>query len=299
MVIYNPYAGAKRKFLPGTQTAAPEDIKLLLERYQIPSDFFATQYPGHATVLAGEARKKGYKTVLAAGGDGTVGEVASGLVDTGICLGILPLGSFMNAVRMLSIPTDLERAVALIKTGKVRKIDVGIVSKLGGKRVDKPYYFIESAGIGLNAQLQQHILKLESGDIDGLTGALKTLFDFYSRKTSVTIDAQEVASRAAMITVSNGPFMATSLPVAPEAKLNDHKLTVSFYNMSKFEIIWHFLKALGTNNQPPSAKITRRQGKKVVIKTLSPKIIHADARVLGTTPVELRIKPNALNVITG
>src|SRR5260221_378434 len=116
-LIYNPNAGKKRKLFSlfrGKLTAL-EDIKDLLTKYQIPVDYFPTKHPGHATDLAKDCIKKGYKTILAAGGDGTVGEVANGLVGTDTTLGILPLGSFMNIAKMLSIPQDLEKAIMIIK----------------------------------------------------------------------------------------------------------------------------------------------------------------------------------------
>jgi diacylglycerol kinase family enzyme len=106
LLIYNPNAGKKRslfqfKSKPGTSL---EDVRFLLEKYQIPVDLAPTKAPGHASQLAKESIKKGYKGVLVAGGDGTVGEAANGLIDSDMPLGILPFGSFMNTAKMLSVP---------------------------------------------------------------------------------------------------------------------------------------------------------------------------------------------------
>src|SRR5258705_214175 len=114
--IYNPKAGHKAKLLSLKHPLLSlEDIKALLKRYQIPFDSFPTRSAGHATELARQSVKEGYGTVIVAGGDGTVGEAANGLVGTDVNLGILPLGTFMNIARMLSIPSDIEKAVALLK----------------------------------------------------------------------------------------------------------------------------------------------------------------------------------------
>src|ERR1700680_3095034 len=103
-LIYNPRAGTKRNILPDRILKITlEDIKNLLAQYQIPVDYFPTKYPGHATELARQLSQKGYKLILAAGGDGTVGEVANGLVGSETTLGIIPLGSFMNVAKMLSV----------------------------------------------------------------------------------------------------------------------------------------------------------------------------------------------------
>src|SRR5258708_14378798 len=93
-LIYNSHAGKKRglfSLFRGKLTAL-EDIKELLTKYQIPVDYFPTKRPGHATQLASQCVKKGYKTILAAGGDGTVGAGANGLVGPDTTLRTQPLG---------------------------------------------------------------------------------------------------------------------------------------------------------------------------------------------------------------
>lgn len=299
-VIYNPHAGTKRRILPNPYpTTSLEDIKYFLKKYQLEVDFYPTEYPGHATKLAKKAIKEGYKTVLVAGGDGTVGEAANGLVGSNVNLGILPLGSFMNIARMLFIPLDLEKAVMLIKLGKTRKIDLGVVVSMGGKKLEQPHYFIESSGIGLEAQLHQHILDLERGNLKSFYYLLKTLFDYYGHKGKVIIDDKEISTRASLVNVSNGPFSGAALPLAPEAKLNDHRLTVSLFRMSNIELLKHFLRLFFGFKPNNRKKITTYQAKKVIIETRIKRMVHADARLYGETPIEYAIVPNALNVYTG
>ncbi len=300
-VIYNPNAGLKRKLLPNLQavTVTLEDIKNLLEQYQIIADFFPTEYAGHATKLAQEIAKKGYKTVIAAGGDGTVGEVANGLVGTNVALGILPLGSFMNIGKMLAIPMDLEKAVMLLKIGRSRKIDMGVVTKLSGKKLENPFYFIENMGIGVEAEFQQYWLQLERGDKTALFKLFKSLYEWYGHHPRIIIDNREVHTKLMLMTVSNGPYTGASIPIAPKAKLNDHKLTVTIFKMSKFELFRYILRSIGAGKRYFNRKILTYQAKKVQIITRTPRLIHADARLFGETPVEIKIKPNALNAITG
>lgn len=275
-----------------------EDLKELLDQYQIPVDFVPTKYPGHATQLAKEAADKGYKLVIGAGGDGTIGEIANGLVGSGTTLGIIPLGTFMNVANMLSIPTDVEKAIQLIKINRTRKLDVGVVTKLGGDKLDQPYYFLESLGIGLEAQIQAYTLEIEQGNWRAIFKMIKTLFDFYGHKAKVVIDGRTIESRAILINISNGPYTGAALPVAPKAKLNDHRLTVNFYKMSKWQLLQYFwsVRKYGPKYSP---KIETFKGKKVCIYTKVSRLVHADARLYGSTPVEASIVPSALNVITG
>lgn len=297
-LIYNPYAGLKRKILPNPNATSLEDIKSLLERYQIPVDLFPTKYPGHATTLAKEVAQN-YHIILVAGGDGTVGEVVNGLANSNVTLGILPLGSFMNVAKMLSIPPDIEKAIMLIKIGRVRKIDLGVVTNLSGEKLAKPYFFLESSGIGLEAQLHENFTNLEKGHLSAIIQILRSFFDYYGHLATLEIDDQKLTTRATIINVSNGPYSGTALPIAPKAKLNDHRLTITLFKMSKFEIINYFLKLTRTGRRIGYQKIESHTAKKVKIITKVKRLVHADARLYGETPVEFKIAPNALNIITG
>jgi diacylglycerol kinase (ATP) len=299
-LIYNPHAGAKRRMFPSkVPPVSLEEVKQLLKQYQIPVDYIPTKYPGHATILAKEAVKKGYTTVLVAGGDGTVGEVANGLIGTDVTLGIVPLGSFMNVAKMLSIPTELEKAINLIKIGRTRKIDAGCITKLEGKKLTPPHFFIESSGIGLEAEIFGYIQELEKGNYGSILHMLKTYFDFFRHKVQIKLNDREVINtRAALVTISNGPYMGAGLPVAPKAKLNDHRLTLSIFKMTRYELLIHFFR-LSTGKIKKSRKIQIMQAKKILITTRNKRLVHADGRFFGQTPAEFTIVPNALNVITG
>ncbi len=297
-LIYNPHAGAKRKLIPSrVPPVTLEDIKDHLAQYQIPVDYHPTKYAGHATLLAKELSKD-YPIILAAGGDGTVGEVANGLVNTDTTLGIIPLGSFMNVAKMLSIPTEIEKAVALIKIGRTRKIDMGCVTQMDGKALPSPYYFLESAGIGMEAQIHEYILQLEKGDKSALIRMVKTVLEYYSRKTTLVLDQKVIETKAIMIAVSNGPYTGANLAIAPKAKLNDHLLTVTQFKMTKWEFFNYFFKLIRAKRRY-SPKVSTSQAKEVEIKTTSPRSVHADARIFGQTPVKFTIAPSVLNVITG
>ncbi len=296
-LIFNPHAGKKKKGL-GKLTSLDE-VRKLLTQYQIEYDPYPTKYPGHASVLSRQAIKQGYKTVLVAGGDGTVGEVAQGLVGSDITLGILPMGSFMNVAKMLSIPNDLEKAILLIKVGRARKIDTGTIVRFSGPKLSTPNYFLESVGIGLEAQLHENFLQLERGDKKALFRMLKILFDYYGHKAKITLDDKKtIETRSTMITISNGPYTGANIPLAPQARLNDHLLTLRIFRMSKIELVLYFLR-IYHNKTRYSPKIQTIQAKKIRIETRVPRIVHADARVYGTTPISLAVTSNALRVITG
>ncbi len=298
-LIFNPKAGVKRGFFFHRDSKYYlEQVQYLLQKYQIDVDFSPTKKAGHAIVLARDAVKEGYKGVLVAGGDGTVGEVANGLIGSDLVLGIIPLGSFMNTAKMLSVPVDLEQAVMLVKIGRVRKIDAGKVMVINGVKLEQPYYFLESSSMGLEAQAHEYINQLESGRVSAVFKMIKSFFDFYLYSAEVTIDGQKVQTKASAIVIGNGELTGPGLPMALNAKLNDHLLTVIIYKMTKFELI-RFVLNIFQGKKDLTKKVQIFQGKNILLTSRYPRLVHADARIYGKTPLECEIEPNALNIIVG
>ncbi|HSH46781.1 MAG TPA: diacylglycerol kinase family protein, partial [Longimicrobiales bacterium] len=136
LVIVNPAAGRddpiRLRRLVGGAFAAREAAFDLRE----------THYPGHAIELAGEAARLGYRAVCVVGGDGSLGEAATGLAGTSTPLALIPRGTANQVAYNLRIPTDLEEAVELAVNGKAAPVDLGRI----GDRV-----FALVAGAGLDA----------------------------------------------------------------------------------------------------------------------------------------------------
>ncbi len=298
--IYNPKAGDKRAlFSKKKPDLLLHAIHRLFKKYEIEFDEAPTKGPGDGRRLAAEASKEGYDTVIVAGGDGTVGEVANGLIGTDVALGILPLGTFMNVARMLSIPFDLEQAVMVIKMRNTRMIDAGEVVSIEGERPGEPSYFLESASIGIEADFQQEFLAWERGDRAALGRFLKGMGQFYRSPLKVDLDdGRSFESRAHVIMVSNGPYADAAMPVAPSAKLNDHMLTIRRYHMSKVQLLQHVLR-LKVSGAYKNTDIETYTSTSVRITSRSPRPVHADARIFGDTPMLIKIRPNALKVIAG
>lgn len=298
ILIYNPNAGSKRKQVGAGREITLENVKSLLDQYQLPADYVPTQGPKHATTLARNSVKEGYETVLVAGGDGTVNEVANGLVGSNVTMGIIPMGTFMNIARMLSIPMDIEKAIQLIKIHRVRKIDVGVVTRLEGEKLSEPYYFLESSGVGVDARIQQHVKRLERGKISSIFHIIKSFAMLSLEKMEITTDDRTINCKASMVTVANGPYNGAALLMAPNAKLNDHRLTVVIYKMRRRKLGKHFSRMLALN-KVDRRKITTIKTKTVKITAGKNVLVHVDASLFGPTPVSYKIRPNALSVICG
>ncbi len=294
--IYNPHAGEKRGVF--RDTVSLEDVMNLLVQYEIQCDPVPTKGPGHARELAAASAKEGYSTVLVAGGDGTVSEVANGLVGTDVRMGILPMGTFMNIARMLSVPLEMENAVRTIKIGHTRKINVGKVETLSGRPVKEPFYFLETVGVGLDAEIQKEFKRFEDQEPWAIVSLIKRFFDFYGSRVRLDTDDGAHEARASLISIANGPLTGANLRLAPESLLNDHRLSVTIYKMSKAELAWSLLR-LRLNPQRKPNHLKTIQTTSVAVSAKRPISMHADATVFGTSPATLSIVPGALSVICG
>src|SRR5690606_9272534 len=114
-------------------------IRLAFERFETPVDIAPTEYPGHATLLAREAAQRGYLAVAAAGGDGTLAEVATGLAGSDVPLAILPHGTANQVASNLRVPARLERAVEVAVRGTPTPMDLGSIG-------DRAFALVAGAG---------------------------------------------------------------------------------------------------------------------------------------------------------
>src|SRR5690349_3826117 len=230
-LIINPTAGKKAGLT--TNALGLDEVKALLERHQIDADVKCTERAGHGTELAREAASEGYQRVIAAGGDGTVAEVAEGLVGSDVELGVLPLGSIMNIARMLGIPRDLDAAAQVIKERRVARIDIGRASTQA-----RSNYFIEAAGVGIDAGLFAYFNQIDHGNWRSLRPLLTFMWRYRPRRITLVLDGRRMRFRAMMVSVANGPYVGAALAVAPHAQLDDQKLDVEvFTRFGKFELL--------------------------------------------------------------
>jgi YegS/Rv2252/BmrU family lipid kinase len=153
--LVNPAAGR------GRGRKALERVKSVLA----PGDILAiSRGPGDCEPLAKQAATAGHPAITVVGGDGTVGEVINGIAGSGFqtSLGVLPVGTANDFAASLGIPTDLNRALAIVKAGHIRRVDLGLLTRSNERR-----YFATTAGAGLSAV----VASLAQGEADKAAGS--------------------------------------------------------------------------------------------------------------------------------
>lgn len=289
VVIFNPSAGQKVRATGGGITE--ESMRALLDRHGIQAQIVPTDSPDAATAAVHEAIEAGHTTIVAAGGDGTIGQVAGELLGkTDIALGMLPLGSVMNVPRMLGVPRDLDEAAAVIAAGKTRLIDVGEANGVT---------FYEAASVGIHAQMFSAAQRFEDGDWGSPFRAIGIAFRYRPARMTVEMDDETVSTRALMVAISNGAYMGIGMTVAPEARLDDGRFDVRiFRHFSKFELLRH-LASIAFGRRRYSPHVSTYRSSQVRITSHSPLPCRADSHDLGTTPLECRLRHAALRVMVG
>jgi diacylglycerol kinase (ATP) len=285
-VIFNASAGSKGGIRTNGVTRA--DIEAVLDRVGLEADIVESPSAEVTRHLAAEAVQRGDATVVAAGGDGTIGVVATELLNSGTALGVLPHGSIMNIPRMLGIPRDLAAAAAVLAHGVIRRIDVG-------EARGRPFF--EVGSVGMNAAMFREAQRFESGDRASIPRTIWAAIRYRPARMEIALDELVVRTRALAVTVANGPYTGAGMTVAPDARVDDGRFDVTvFEHFSKWELIRHLGSiAFGRRRYAPHVSTYRSTFAR--ISSVSPLPARADSRDLGTTPVEFRVLRAALPVI--
>ncbi|NLZ51766.1 MAG: diacylglycerol kinase family lipid kinase [Thermoanaerobacteraceae bacterium] len=253
-------------------------------------DFILTKAPGEATRIAQNAARQGFTRVVAVGGDGTVSEVVNGIVRTDTELGIIPAGSGNDTVKTLEIPPNPIDALAVIKSGYSRKVDIG--------KYDRGY-FINVAGAGFDAETlntNKNITFL-SGSLAYIASVLWTLIRYSPRKAKVKIDGKIYNRKLWLAVVANGQYFGGGIKISPDARIDDGLFDICLVGeISRLEIIKFLPKVFSGGHKDHKAFEVIR-GKDVQIEFETATAAQVDGEIIGFTPVTFSILPKALKVI--
>ncbi len=223
--------------------------------------------------------------VVACGGDGTIAAVARALAGSGHVLGILAMGTFNNFARGLGLPTDIEDAIAVIKTGEARPVTLG---RANGAE------FLEAASIGFfgdTIALGEAAKDLHYGEVleRARTAAVSRGFRF---RVSGDLDLR---GTAVSIIAANTPSIGALVPVGGSSPEEPHLELVVNRGRSRLAMAGSFLAALVRRRPPPAVETYRVR--QVEVATEPPMTVYADASEAGGTPLRLQAWPAGLTVI--
>ncbi len=237
--------------------------------------------------LAGEIGR-----VVVGGGDGTINAAAPGVIDTGLPLGILPLGTANDLARTLGLPLDLAGATQVIVGGRTRTIDLGEVNR-------HPYFNVASLGFGVDlTRALTRDAKQRWGLLGYAVAGLRVLRRLRAFHAVITIGDERIVSRTVHLAVGNGRHYGGGMTVSEDAAIDDGRLDL--YSLEVESILGLLLRlpALRSGRTNDWTDIRMLRGQEITIRTRRQRSVNADGEIVTRTPATFRILQNAVTVYT-
>lgn len=229
--------------------------------------------------------------VILGGGDGTLNAAISGLVETQLPLGILPLGTANDLAKTLGIPLSINSACQVIAGREMKRIDLGSVNG---------HYFFNVASFGLSVDITERLTrqaKRRWGVLAYAVAAIQAIWA--SRPFTVTIRSENSIDqvKTIQVAVGNGLYYGGGLAVAHDASIADDRLDL--YSL-EIDHIWQWVKLLpamykGRHHLYPY--VYAKQGKEFWIETKRILSINTDGELTTQTPAHFKVMPQAISVI--
>src|SRR6185312_6447986 len=179
---------------------------------------------GHLQELARQAADGGADLVVAVGGDGTVNEVASGLLGTGCQLAVVPRGTGVDFGRTYGIPTRFDDAVRVALRGATREIDAGRVGYRAWSGESEEGWFVNAAGVGMSgavAKRTNESSKALGGKVSYLWSTVAVFARWRNTEVRVSVDDEIRGGRMHEVVVANGRYLGGGMMLTPEAEPDD------------------------------------------------------------------------------
>ena len=276
LYIVNPIAGKKGR-----------KQRILSQLKASGADIVYTEYAGHATELA---RSSIADVVVAVGGDGTLNEVARGLVGTEKILGLMPCGSGDGLARHLGIRGSFRHMSDVIGQGRIQTLDYAIIN-------GRPFFSV--SGVGLDAIVSERFAKAgKRGLWTYVEQAVKTWRGFAPERYTITIDGRTLEREAVLITVANSNQWGNGAKITPLARTDDGLLDITIISMFRTIDIPVLALRLMTGTIHKSRYAECLQGKEISIKRSGDGPAHCDGDYMECGNVlDISIRPETLRVL--
>lgn len=260
-----------------------------------------TQGPGDAQGLAARAVEEGFRTVVAAGGDGTVNEVVNGLSRRPgslekVQLGVLPLGTVNVFAKELGIPSDFGRAWKVIREGRTLTIDLPYADFMGAAGQERRHW-VQLAGAGLDSRALNLVcwkLKKKIGSLAYIWAGFEAM---RSPRPKVTFDADGISVVAEAILIGNGRYFGGRWPVLPGADMTDGLLDVAIIPIISWPRLFRALWLLWRDRFSEDPSATHLQLRSFRLTTTEGVQLQLEGDNVGHLPATFGLLPLALRVI--
>jgi diacylglycerol kinase family enzyme len=221
--------------------------------------------------------------------------VARSLAGTNATLGVIPIGTQNNTALSLNIPDDIPAAIAILRTGRRIKVDVGMATC--GK-ISTP--FLEACSVGLASSLFPSVDDIQHGNLAQIGNLLSTLASSPPSEIHMLLDdKQEIHDLGHVVLVSNMPYIGFHYQLGTVASFKDGLLDVLFFaDLNKLELLGYVLQGVGEGH-PEDQRIQHFHVRRVDIDTHPSMPVMADGNALGEGLVRIEVRRRVLAVMAG
>jgi len=286
LIVFNPAAGERR-------AERLWRVLDLLVNNGIRIELAETAHRGHATILAREAAGRGARLIVAAGGDGTIAEVANGLSGIAARLGVIPLGTANVLAHELGLPFAPRAVAAALAFGRTRTIWPGLAQSPAGERL-----FVQMLGAGFDAAVVHHLpepLKRAFGRGAYVAQCLREIVRYRFPRLLLRLDGSEC--EAASVIVSKGRYYAGRYLLAPCARPDERGFSVAvFRGPGAFSaLLGGALLPLNLLPRAPGLSLIR--ARTIEIENAAP--AQADGDAAGLSPLSVTDAPWPIAIVSG
>ena len=279
--IINPASGG------GKINKVQDKLKDRLRELGIAGEFAKSTGPGDVARLTQMAIDKGYKTVVAVGGDGTINEIINAIGDHNVALGIIPMGSSNELASMLGI-TEWQMACNILAARKVEEVDLGLIN-------DK--LFVTAASIGFDNIIFGMKRSQRTGSL-GRFGFMTKLYAAAKAYKTIHLELNfdgkfSVETDCFNFSLSNGAFLNY---IPQKSKPQDNMLDAVLVSHLNFRDAVSYGKGtLDLSKKPGQVSVFHT--KKIKITSKDPVVVSADGKIVAETPVTIEVSDRKLKVI--
>jgi YegS/Rv2252/BmrU family lipid kinase len=258
---------------------------------------------GHATELARAATGRGARLVVAVGGDGTVNEVANGILaaggDEGPELAVLPRGTGIDFVRHFRIPSRLDGAVRVVLEGATRTIDAGRLTYRSWAGEEETAHFVNAASAGMSGAVAQRAnasSKALGGKVSFLWATLAVFAGWHASEMEIEVDGERRSGLMYDAIVANCRYLGGGMAMCPDARPDDGLLDLLVIgDITRRDLALTLPKVYrGTHLPHPKAEALR--ARHIAVRAPTPLPVELDGEQPGTTPAVFEVVPDALRL---
>ncbi len=289
-LILNPYANRWRA------KARLDEVRAAFAAVDLSPDIVSTEKAGEGIALAEAAVAEGYDAVVAAGGDGTLSEVANGLLRAAgegptVPFGVMPIGTANDFSDMVGLPRDLEAAAQIIAAGRTRQIDAGRIND---------HFFINNCAVAMEPMITLENIRMKrlSGELRYVVALVRGLVKLKAWDMQVQWDDGSHTGPTYLLSVCNGPRTG-GFYMAPNAAVDDGLFDFVFAPKVPKLTVLAILLRLFCKTHIFHPQVVYGRTRHISITSTPGTPIHADGEIVAeaATQIEYQILPGKLTLL--